>query len=523
MADTRSREAASPVVSGRVTLDSATRSVTVDGRPVRLSTLSFDTLAALLEAAPAAVSYQALIDRAWGGAVVSDETVSQRIRLLRQALGDDGRQPRLIESVRGLGYRWIGAAGRQPAAGLRLVMLPALTLIALIVGAGSWMAWPDPHPPLAATAAPVAADYVAQGWTHLRRHQLDDNRLAQDLFSRALALAPEHAGARAGMSLALSQAVSKFNAPHEQAAQAEALARQVIAGDPDDPAGHHALAASLDARGAVQPAVMAYRAALQRGPDDAGVAASLAYLLMVRGELAEALRLSLAAAETAPALPYIELQIAETLRLLGFQAAAEPWLQRADSLRPDSVFAAETRARSLLTQHRRQEAATVLAQAIARGVRRAELHQLEAVLALMNGDVEAATAALREALSVDPAHGPSQTRLRMLADPPPALLEQATAIERAVADGDTWPGNFLLLAELAVARERPDEALAALERLAAAGYCDHRLLRVWPTLAPLRPLPRFDAILARMQSAAEAQRDRVLAAGWLPAELLRAP
>src|SRR6185503_12261684 len=45
--------------------------------------------------------------RVWHGAVVSPETISQRAKLLRDALGDDSRQPRYVASVRGRGYRLV--------------------------------------------------------------------------------------------------------------------------------------------------------------------------------------------------------------------------------------------------------------------------------------------------------------------------------------------------------------------------------------------------------------------------------
>ena len=78
-----------------------------DHNEIALSALSFDTLKALIEAAPAVLTTEELINRAWRGSVVSDETVTQRIRLLRKALHDDRRQPRYIETLRNVGYRLI--------------------------------------------------------------------------------------------------------------------------------------------------------------------------------------------------------------------------------------------------------------------------------------------------------------------------------------------------------------------------------------------------------------------------------
>ena len=46
-----------------------------------------------------------LLETVWAPAVVNPETVGQRVKLLRQALGDDPRAPRYVVGVRGKGYR----------------------------------------------------------------------------------------------------------------------------------------------------------------------------------------------------------------------------------------------------------------------------------------------------------------------------------------------------------------------------------------------------------------------------------
>lgn len=53
------------------------------------------------------VSKDDLIAQVWGDVVVSDETLMQRVRLLRQALGDDSQKHKFIASVRGRGYRLV--------------------------------------------------------------------------------------------------------------------------------------------------------------------------------------------------------------------------------------------------------------------------------------------------------------------------------------------------------------------------------------------------------------------------------
>jgi hypothetical protein len=48
----------------------------------------------------------------WPGLIVSPETVSHRVKLLREALGDDSRMPRYIGRLRGRGYNLVPTAER---------------------------------------------------------------------------------------------------------------------------------------------------------------------------------------------------------------------------------------------------------------------------------------------------------------------------------------------------------------------------------------------------------------------------
>jgi TolB-like protein/DNA-binding winged helix-turn-helix (wHTH) protein len=77
------------------------------GTVIPLKTLSFDLLVTLVSAAPGLVSFEQLSERVWPGLVVTPETIVQRVKLLRSALGDDPHSPRYVEGVRGRGYRMV--------------------------------------------------------------------------------------------------------------------------------------------------------------------------------------------------------------------------------------------------------------------------------------------------------------------------------------------------------------------------------------------------------------------------------
>ena len=92
-----------------LTIDPAAREVRVDGAEVSLSALEFDLLAALADAPGRVFSRRQLLEGVWGYDFYGDErVVDVHIRGLRARLGDDAASPRLIATVRGVGYKFTG-------------------------------------------------------------------------------------------------------------------------------------------------------------------------------------------------------------------------------------------------------------------------------------------------------------------------------------------------------------------------------------------------------------------------------
>jgi DNA-binding response OmpR family regulator len=97
----RQERRASPLLQvGELTLDPATREVSLAGRPVLLSAREFGLLQALLERPGAIVSRAQLEDRLYGwGEEVESNAISVYVHQLRKKLGDG-----LLHTVRGQGY-----------------------------------------------------------------------------------------------------------------------------------------------------------------------------------------------------------------------------------------------------------------------------------------------------------------------------------------------------------------------------------------------------------------------------------
>jgi two-component system alkaline phosphatase synthesis response regulator PhoP len=80
-----------------------------DGQPVDLTLREFDLLYALAEQPGRAFSRDQLLEQVWGRNFVGiDRVVDPHIVALRRKLADDPNTPTLIQTVRGVGYKFVG-------------------------------------------------------------------------------------------------------------------------------------------------------------------------------------------------------------------------------------------------------------------------------------------------------------------------------------------------------------------------------------------------------------------------------
>lgn len=97
-------------------LDTGRRQLSRGDTPIKLTKLSFNVLAALVEAAPSLLTHDELIEKVWGsGRVVSSENLSQRVTMLRQSLGEESKSPAYVETVYGQGFRLIPEVKKVPS------------------------------------------------------------------------------------------------------------------------------------------------------------------------------------------------------------------------------------------------------------------------------------------------------------------------------------------------------------------------------------------------------------------------
>lgn len=526
-------------------IDGRRQQVWRDGQLLPVQGLSWQLLWCLLQHGDAVVGFDTLMAEVWAPALVNEETITQRIKLLRQALGDDGRQPRYVRSVRGRGYQLCAppmpvlqsevqskvpgppVPGRMPAA--RWWVLAATALAAAFFGV--WLQRspisPDPLPVApAGLAGSVVPAVLERAQWYAGIGQQDDNERAIALYQQFLTSPSDsveawRTQARIRLSHALSARVCLYNQPFAAAQEALQLAESVLAASPGESAAHAARGYALDCLGRIDGAMAAYRQAIALDPaarQDS--VASLAHLLMVRGQLAEALALNVGLLAGHAKQRLLPLQLARSLELLGATAAAERLYREQFTLLPDHPFVNLSWPRFLANQGRDAEAAVAIALALERP-RHVELHLVAGELALRRGDRAAATAAFARAARTKPASWPETLSLLHAAMPPaPARLHaRASRLAQSLGAGDHWPDAALELGVLHAARRDWDAAFAALGQAVAAGYRDRAWLQHTVLLSALRPDPRFEAMLKQIDQLNAAQRRQALAdpasARWL--------
>ena len=355
-------------------IDTGMRNVSRNGSPVKLPDLSFELLVELIKAAPAARSAAQLTTSVWGAAHVSNETIAQRVTLLRKALGDDPKTPRYIRTVRGKGYAIIGkVAGPQTIPEVNAASRKGLRsrsfVAAVALGGVLAAVFLIPASPLNQSGA---ASMVAKAETDsallLRRaqqlmslHQAQETDRAIDMLREALTHTPDMFDTRLSLSIALSTKATKFLGGAKEEAEAEAIARALIDEQDDNSAAWSALGYTLSSQGRTDEALAAYRRAYTLDPDNAPALSSAAHLLLLKGDLQQALRLEVKAKTAGGSSRYAEIQMAQALDLIEHPAAEKYWSQ-ALALNPGQAVVLKEVAQSLLRKGEPQAALDILAQ-----------------------------------------------------------------------------------------------------------------------------------------------------------------
>jgi DNA-binding winged helix-turn-helix (wHTH) protein len=194
---------------GDFQFDSSTKRLTRCGDPVAITEHQADVLLQLLSHPGEIVTKNALIDAAWHGVAVTDNSLEQAVSALRKALGDPRDATGLIETVPRRGYRFRGQVTRTEAR--------------------------TSDAELAGMLEPYRA--LIEGRAALETLERDAVRRATEAFETAVARAPAYASAHTGLANACVMHFETTRA--DEMPDTDALVR----------AGHHAReACRLDAQ-----------------------------------------------------------------------------------------------------------------------------------------------------------------------------------------------------------------------------------------------------------------------------------
>ena len=94
-------------VAGRIRMDVERHQVTVNEQLINLPLKEFELLEFLLRNEGRVLTRGQLIDRVWGGDYYGDtKTLDVHIKRLRSKIEEDPANPQLIQTIRGLGYKF---------------------------------------------------------------------------------------------------------------------------------------------------------------------------------------------------------------------------------------------------------------------------------------------------------------------------------------------------------------------------------------------------------------------------------
>ena len=96
---------AAQLVAGSLRVDTAARRATRDGAELALTVRELDLLAFLMAHPGTAFNREQLMREVWGWTFGDQSTVTVHVRRLREKVEDDPTNPKLIQTVWGIGYR----------------------------------------------------------------------------------------------------------------------------------------------------------------------------------------------------------------------------------------------------------------------------------------------------------------------------------------------------------------------------------------------------------------------------------
>jgi DNA-binding winged helix-turn-helix (wHTH) protein len=496
------------------------------GEVINLPKLSYELFLYLIENAQKTCSIEQLSAAVWKTSIVSNDTVIQRITLLRKALEDDPKTPKYIESVRGRGYRLIvKPTYTSPTNHKKALLIGSMATALFFIGMLAYWFFVTAHQqePLRVESGSMPSvneassvnSLLERGNFYLDVGQNENIDRAIELFNTVLISEPNNIGALVGLSYALSKSVCRYNQPISRAQRANKLAAQAIGIDSQSSLAQAALAYSWDCLGNLELALEHYLLSIELDPQNYKSMGSAAHLLETKGQLISAFNLTQRAKQLKPENHMVDLQTARIFELLKFTSQAQASYQRLFVLYPDNVFINEAYPRFLFFQSRYSEAKEVIEKTLKRDVERRDIFLLYAELVwLLEGKIKALPWIIK-AKEVNPRQSYAQT-IHLIVEDKLTISEangRLKNIEKSIAEGDTWPFNYIEASLISLwGLDNKQRAIDFLQKAIHLGYLNSEYLTISPLFSPLKKQPAFYQLIDKINQRREQMRQTFLAA-----------
>ena len=278
---------------GAYLLEIGERRLTEHGRAVPLSPKAYEVLVALVDRSGQLVTKRELLDAVWPDAFVEEGILTVHVAALRKALNDTAQPPRIIETVRGAGYRFIAPTAPAATAPVDDRLIGLADALSDRVRARVY-------------------ELCGLGKSALLSASFREVPKAVEAFTEASAIDPSFAPAHAGLALAHCARAAMRLAPTLQAyADAKAAALRALALDGESADAQVALGTVLffsewDFNGAER----SLRRALALDPSHQQACVVYGRLLDACGRPHDALAVKLRALQDDPRSPLVHVQVA---------------------------------------------------------------------------------------------------------------------------------------------------------------------------------------------------------------------
>ncbi|MBT0587380.1 winged helix-turn-helix domain-containing protein [Alteromonas oceanisediminis] len=505
------------LITAGIEINTEQRSVTYQQALLPIKGLTFEMLLALVEADNDVVSLTTLSHRVWKGKVVSDDTIAQRISLLRKALPEHASSE--IESVRSEGYRWLAkvehANESRPIQRKMLWVSVCAAIVVIIALTLVWLSKRQPDSalmvldPSGTPGHGIGADVftrvkLARAKQYASALTPESNVIAVQMYRELLRDAPNNVTYKQGLAQTLLDGDLIFRANAAALAEANDISTELLQQNPQQPEFLWLRGRFYEANEMMQEALEHYELARVSAPSDEQIALSLAHLYTEKGDLFEALALS---TQTPIRQQSRQLnQIARLLYLTGQMTQAHNWFMAAQQIAPDNAIANFALAKFLMVSDKPEHALEVLSDFHRNATGTAETYLLEFLLSLERGDHDKAKFALNKAESVDP------NDFSVVAWREWYLQQQNSSrptTAKSTTDRNTdWPSQMIANAVIAMAHGDDDAALLMLLRATRLGYLDYRFIQRVAAFERLHGTALFEEIIMMMRDTQTEERRR---------------